>query len=181
MLPFPPRLPCGLFPFFFATGSARSVWTLSLLNSFARHNIWQGVAIWSSSLSRNVLVCSGTVSLFSAPSVTKQLLPTHKVGQWKGPKHVVVLYVIDYTYLYHHIVVLDNYTHSYLVLPTLWAICHGHYICSDMKVSYSVSSLNCSPLVQSATPLTECAFTVCYTGCFYCGSLDRRADVTVAV
>jgi len=31
------------------------------------------------------------------------------------PKHVVVLYVINYTYLYHHIVVLDKYTHSNLV------------------------------------------------------------------
>ena len=36
-------------------------------------------------------------------------------GQWKGPKHVVVLCVISYTYLYHHIVVLDKYTHSSLV------------------------------------------------------------------
>ena len=36
-------------------------------------------------------------------------------GQWKGPKHVVDLYVINYTYLYHHIVVLDKYTHSNLV------------------------------------------------------------------
>ena len=36
-------------------------------------------------------------------------------GQWKGPKHVVVLYVINYTYLYHHIVVLDRYTNSSLV------------------------------------------------------------------
>ena len=35
-------------------------------------------------------------------------------GQWKGPKHVVVLYAINYTYLYHHIVVLDKYTHSNL-------------------------------------------------------------------
>jgi len=39
-------------------------------------------------------------------------------GQWKGPKHVVVLYVINYTYLYHHIVVLDRYTHSNLVYYT---------------------------------------------------------------
>ena len=29
--------------------------------------------------------------------------------------HVVVLYVINYTYLYHHIGVLDKYTHSNLV------------------------------------------------------------------
>ena len=36
-------------------------------------------------------------------------------GQLKGPKHVVILYVINYTYLYHHIVVLDKYTHSNLV------------------------------------------------------------------
>ena len=36
-------------------------------------------------------------------------------GQWKGPKHVVVLYVINYTYLYHHIVVLDKYRNSNLV------------------------------------------------------------------
>jgi len=36
-------------------------------------------------------------------------------GKWKGPKHVVDLYVINYTYLYHHIVVLDKYTHSNLV------------------------------------------------------------------
>ena len=36
-------------------------------------------------------------------------------GQWKGPKHVVDLYVINYTYLYRHIVVLDKYTHSNLV------------------------------------------------------------------
>ena len=36
-------------------------------------------------------------------------------GQWKGPKHVVVLYVINYTYLYHHKVVLDKYIHSNLV------------------------------------------------------------------
>jgi len=28
---------------------------------------------------------------------------------------VVVLYVINYTHLYHHIVVLDKYTHSNLV------------------------------------------------------------------
>jgi len=34
--------------------------------------------------------------------------------QWKGPKHEV-LYVINYTYLYHHIVVLDRYTNSNLV------------------------------------------------------------------
>ena len=33
----------------------------------------------------------------------------------KGPKHVVGLYVINYTYLYHHIVVLDRYTNSNLV------------------------------------------------------------------
>ena len=31
-----------------------------------------------------------------------------------GPKPVFVLYVIHYTYLYHHIVVLDKYTHSNL-------------------------------------------------------------------
>jgi len=36
-------------------------------------------------------------------------------GQWKGPKHVVVLYVINYTYLYHHIVVLDKYRNSNLL------------------------------------------------------------------
>ena len=36
-------------------------------------------------------------------------------GQRKGPKHVVDLYVINYTYLYHHIVVLDRYTHPNLV------------------------------------------------------------------
>ena len=36
-------------------------------------------------------------------------------GQWKGSKYVVVLYVINYTYLYHHIVVLDKYTNSSLV------------------------------------------------------------------
>ena len=30
------------------------------------------------------------------------------------PKHVVDLYVINYIYLYHHIVVLDKYTHSNL-------------------------------------------------------------------
>ena len=36
-------------------------------------------------------------------------------GQWKGPKHVVVLYVINYTYLYQPIVVSDKYTHSNLV------------------------------------------------------------------
>jgi len=35
-------------------------------------------------------------------------------GQWKGPKYVVVLFVINYTYLYHHIVVLHKYTHSNL-------------------------------------------------------------------
>ena len=39
----------------------------------------------------------------------------HEDGQWKGPKHVVVLYVINYTYLYHNIVVLDRYTNSNLV------------------------------------------------------------------
>ena len=39
-------------------------------------------------------------------------------GQWKGPKYVVVLYVINYTYLYHHIVVLDRYTNSNLVLKS---------------------------------------------------------------
>jgi len=38
-----------------------------------------------------------------------------KDGQWKGPKHVVVLSVINYTYLYHHIVVLDKYKNSNLV------------------------------------------------------------------
>jgi len=32
-------------------------------------------------------------------------------GQWKVPKHVVDLYVINYAHLYHHIVVLDKYTH----------------------------------------------------------------------
>ena len=36
--------------------------------------------------------------------------------QWKGPKHVVVLYVINYTYLYNHIVVLDRYTKSNLAI-----------------------------------------------------------------
>jgi len=35
-------------------------------------------------------------------------------GQLKVPKHVVVLYVTNYTYLYHHIVVLDRYTNSNL-------------------------------------------------------------------
>jgi len=30
-------------------------------------------------------------------------------------KYVVVLYVINYAYLYHHIVVLDRYTHFNLV------------------------------------------------------------------
>jgi len=35
--------------------------------------------------------------------------------KWKGPKHVVFLYIINYTYLYHHIVVLDKYTHSNIV------------------------------------------------------------------
>ena len=38
-----------------------------------------------------------------------------EIDQWKEPKHVVVLYVINYTYLYHHIVVLDRYTHCNLV------------------------------------------------------------------
>jgi len=33
----------------------------------------------------------------------------------KGPKHVVGLYVINYTYLYHRIVVSDRYTNSNLV------------------------------------------------------------------
>jgi len=32
----------------------------------------------------------------------------------KRPKHVVVLYVINYTYLHHYIVVLDRYTNSNL-------------------------------------------------------------------
>ena len=36
-----------------------------------------------------------------------------KMASEKGPKHVV-LYVINYTYLYHHIVVLDKYTQSNL-------------------------------------------------------------------
>ena len=36
-------------------------------------------------------------------------------GQWKRPKHVVVLYVINYTYLYHQIVVLDRYTNFTLI------------------------------------------------------------------
>jgi len=36
-------------------------------------------------------------------------------GQWKGSKNVVVLYVINYTYLYHHTVVLDKYAISNLV------------------------------------------------------------------
>jgi len=36
-------------------------------------------------------------------------------GQWKRSKHVVVLYVINYTYLYHHIVVLDKYKNSNLI------------------------------------------------------------------
>ena len=34
------------------------------------------------------------------------------------PKHVVILYVINYTYLYHHLVVLDKYTLSNLVVIT---------------------------------------------------------------
>jgi len=38
-----------------------------------------------------------------------------KMANEKGPKHVVVLYAINYTYLYHHIVVPDRYTHSNLV------------------------------------------------------------------
>ena len=36
-------------------------------------------------------------------------------GQWKEPKHVVDIYVINYTYLYHHIVVLDKYAHPSLI------------------------------------------------------------------
>ena len=36
-------------------------------------------------------------------------------GESLRTKHVVVLYVINYTYLYHHIVVLDRYTNSNLV------------------------------------------------------------------
>ena len=50
-------------------------------------------------------------------------------SQWKGPKHVVGLYVISYKYLYHHTVVLDRYTNSNLVYykhngdkRTLWII-----------------------------------------------------------
>jgi len=35
-----------------------------------------------------------------------------RVGQFK---HVFVPYVINYTYLYQHIVVLDNYAHSNLL------------------------------------------------------------------
>jgi len=31
------------------------------------------------------------------------------------PKHVVVLYVINYIHIYHHIVVLDKYIHSNLI------------------------------------------------------------------
>jgi len=33
-------------------------------------------------------------------------------GQRKGLKHVVNLYVINYTYLYHRTVVLDKYTQT---------------------------------------------------------------------
>jgi len=33
----------------------------------------------------------------------------------KRVETVGVLYVINYTYLYHHIIVLDKYTHSNLV------------------------------------------------------------------
>ena len=36
-------------------------------------------------------------------------------GPRKGPKRVVVLYVINYTYLYHHIVVLVKYKNSSLL------------------------------------------------------------------
>ena len=54
------------------------------------------------------------------PQVQYSCLPMFLIyqpedGQWKGPKHVVVLYVINYTYLYHHTVVLDRYTNSNLV------------------------------------------------------------------
>jgi len=32
------------------------------------------------------------------------------------PKHIVDFYVINYTYLYQHIVVLDKYTHTPIYL-----------------------------------------------------------------
>jgi len=48
-------------------------------------------------------------------SLTMFLIYQPEDGQWKGPKYVVVLYVINYTYLYQHIVVLDKYIHSNLV------------------------------------------------------------------
>jgi len=38
-----------------------------------------------------------------------------KMANEKGQKNIVLLYVINYTYLYHHIVVLDKYTNSNLV------------------------------------------------------------------
>jgi len=51
----------------------------------------------------------------SSVDVSKLLNYQPEDGQ-KWPKQVVDLYVINYTYLYHHIVVLDKYTHSNLAI-----------------------------------------------------------------
>ena len=68
--------------------------------------------------------------LIPTPHLTSPLYKTHisqvkllnkffnyqrEDGQRKGPKYVVDPYVINYTYLYQHIVVLDKYTHSNLI------------------------------------------------------------------
>ena len=72
-------------------------------------------------------------------------------GQWKGPKHVVVLYVINYTYLYHHIVVSDRYTNSNL----------GTNISSIITVAFLLQWKSC---ISSYAPTRMRQITVRFKG-----------------
>jgi len=51
-------------------------------------------------------------------------------GQWKGPKHVVDPYVINYTYLHHLTVVLDKYIYPNLIYRIfhIWSGCWLHVL-----------------------------------------------------
>jgi len=75
-------------------------------------------------------------------------------GQWKGPKHVFFLYVINYTYLYHHIVVLDRYTNSNLVCWNLYAV--GNIYRKQAGVSGLVElSINPTSPITAHLPVSQ--------------------------
>jgi len=82
-------------------------------------------------------------------------------GQWKGPKHVVVLYVTNDTYLYHHIVVLDRYANSKLdrkaVFLNQWKASHRWdlTVCREGGQGPNITAINNQYIIKVHTILKK--------------------------